>query len=465
MSDRIPLGLLDDDAEHKALRSAMAQRLGTPGHELKSWSRPWYEAIPSKLTDMFYGENAGPREGASMRHLFGTENPLNVPGRVHEGFDRARQGVALGQPRDVAVGALQMSEALPFASGMMMAAKAGRGRPSPLADLAAPSTQKPIPAYHSSPHRYDEIDMSKIGSGEGLQAFGHGYYTAGSPDVAAHYDRILARRNIYLDDGQLSRTEWPPVPTGVDMTTPGRAAARYDELTKSLERARANQEADKALMRKAGLSEAEAIQAAEYLTVDGHLSLSETLVLMKAARDRDGAYAKIKTLTEDGRLREATAKNTRYDLAIHSTPNRMLHLDQPVSKQPVAARRALQEAFTDADLGNPGLIDRLLRGRKKSDPKGMDLVKKAIQEQRSKELSEIMSDYGVDAFRYRNGLTRGRHGEVEPNSYNYVILDANKPSASHPGKRVAEILRKYGLGGLMAGGAAQGGLLDGEQPQ
>lgn len=50
--------------------------------------------------------------------------------------------------------------------------------------------------YHGSPHRinnvdeanpYGKFDMSKIGTGEGAQAYGHGIYLAETPDVAKSY--------------------------------------------------------------------------------------------------------------------------------------------------------------------------------------------------------------------------------------------------------------------------------------
>lgn len=41
--------------------------------------------------------------------------------------------------------------------------------------------------YHGSPHTFDRFDLSKIGTGEGAQAYGHGAYLAESPDVAQSY--------------------------------------------------------------------------------------------------------------------------------------------------------------------------------------------------------------------------------------------------------------------------------------
>jgi hypothetical protein len=41
--------------------------------------------------------------------------------------------------------------------------------------------------YHGSPHQFDAFDSSKIGTGEGAQAYGHGLYLAETPAVAKQY--------------------------------------------------------------------------------------------------------------------------------------------------------------------------------------------------------------------------------------------------------------------------------------
>lgn len=47
--------------------------------------------------------------------------------------------------------------------------------------------QSPLRAYHGSPHKFDEFDMGKIGTGEGAQAYGHGLYFAENPKIATEY--------------------------------------------------------------------------------------------------------------------------------------------------------------------------------------------------------------------------------------------------------------------------------------
>ena len=58
----------------------------------------------------------------------------------------------------------------------------------------------PMDTWHGSPHRFPptaknplgEFDPTKIGTGEGAQAYGHGLYLAENPGVAVEYQRKLA---------------------------------------------------------------------------------------------------------------------------------------------------------------------------------------------------------------------------------------------------------------------------------
>lgn len=49
-----------------------------------------------------------------------------------------------------------------------------------------------IAAYHGSPHHFERFDVSKIGTGEGAQAYGHGLYFAENENVAQGYKASLS---------------------------------------------------------------------------------------------------------------------------------------------------------------------------------------------------------------------------------------------------------------------------------
>ena len=90
-----------------------------------------------------------------------------LAGLLGEGAGLAAPIVAAAKAPEIAGGLLQM------------------GR-----NLATPQTmnkQTGAIVYHGSPHKFDKFDSSKIGTGEGAQAYGHGLYFAESPDVAKTY--------------------------------------------------------------------------------------------------------------------------------------------------------------------------------------------------------------------------------------------------------------------------------------
>ena len=65
-------------------------------------------------------------------------------------------------------------------------------------NMAAPRTLNPqtgAVVWHGSPHKFDKFDSSKIGTGEGAQAYGHGLYLADKRDVAITYAHSGIDRN------------------------------------------------------------------------------------------------------------------------------------------------------------------------------------------------------------------------------------------------------------------------------
>ena len=67
--------------------------------------------------------------------------------------------------------------------------------------VASQSRPKVIVAYHGSPRptHFDRFDASRIGTGEGAQAYGYGHYFAQIPEVAAGYRRALSLRKLKDD--------------------------------------------------------------------------------------------------------------------------------------------------------------------------------------------------------------------------------------------------------------------------
>jgi hypothetical protein len=81
---------------------------------------------------------------------------------------------------------------LPFAAASTMANAQRAG-----------SLLSPLTVFHGSPHKFSKFDASKIGTGEGAQAYGHGLYFAEAPEVAEGYARNLANRDL-ANQGRLN---------------------------------------------------------------------------------------------------------------------------------------------------------------------------------------------------------------------------------------------------------------------
>jgi hypothetical protein len=71
------------------------------------------------------------------------------------------------------------------------------------------NTVSPATVFHGSPHRFTKFDSSKIGTGEGAQAYGHGLYLAEAKDVAKDYqkstskDTFLSPNNTVINKNKL----------------------------------------------------------------------------------------------------------------------------------------------------------------------------------------------------------------------------------------------------------------------
>ena len=96
----------------------------------------------------------------------------------------------------------------PIAAGEAIeAAKKGEWKKSGLSALGALPIIGAIKASHGSPHAFTKFDFSKIGTGEGAQAYGHGGYFAQGFDspVANMYADALGSKNQDLVNSAIDR--------------------------------------------------------------------------------------------------------------------------------------------------------------------------------------------------------------------------------------------------------------------
>lgn len=165
------------------------------------------EAAGNRLAGDVNAERAG--EAAQMQELIAAL-ALNS-GRVSDLLNDAAHAVTQGKSARMAgeafarrVGEIMEREGL---SGLQASGDPAPQRAGQTGDFSDPAGEAAkaqiedleqgalfaIRAYHGTPHDFDRFDLSKIGSGEGAQAFGHGLYFAESRGVANYYRNTLSR--------------------------------------------------------------------------------------------------------------------------------------------------------------------------------------------------------------------------------------------------------------------------------
>lgn len=267
-----------------------------------------------------------------------------------------------------------------------------------------------IRAYHGSPHDFDKFDINKIGTGEGAQAYGHGLYFAEKEGVARSYRDALSS------------------PTRVKVN-------QVDN------------------------------QDGQQLAIPLFRSLGQRGGAMQARRlaesfpEQRDAYLKAAEIIEKGDAYKGVSPGKMYEVNIKANPDDFLDWDAPFSGQPANVQNALKTIhdfpadrrggtiYTDAMLktgGDQSAATEALRsagipGIKYLDEGSRNKTTWIVQHPKGG-INEFPDEASAKAYVARNP----DHSLTPPNqTRNYVVFD---PST-------IEILRKYGLAGLLMGGA------------
>jgi hypothetical protein len=270
-------------------------------------------------------------------------------------------------------------------------------------DELGDAVRNTIRAYHGSPHDFDRFDASKIGTGEGNQAYGHGLYFAGNEDVARGYRNALKWRGWDTGDAARRATQW-------------------------VEKSGSRDSAIDALM--ANINQLSA-------TV-GRNSLS--------ARLNEEA---IKYLQSGGDLPPAPS-GRMYEVEIDAPEGQLLDLDLPVQSQSPVVQDALGkyvEAPSWFSLGQEGWVGKNAYMRMAGDMAAANPRiaggYHVVHDQPA--ASAALLQGGVPGIRY---LDQGARSAGE-GTRNYVMFPGTEDSI--------RILRKFGIMAPIAAGAAAGG--------
>jgi hypothetical protein len=120
----------------------------------------------------------GDYDWAVPQVVTGTLNALSVPGKAARG----EYPLVIDPETGVNYFEGMAEDAASLASTLTM----GAG----LAPVRGASLGMGFRVFHGSPHDFDRFDMSKIGTGEGAQAYGRGLYFAENQGVAEQYSKL-----------------------------------------------------------------------------------------------------------------------------------------------------------------------------------------------------------------------------------------------------------------------------------
>lgn len=144
-----------------------------------------------------YGDAAAPGNAAALQGMgIPFKGPMTAP--REEGFSSGENFRPMGDPQQQFAGQLlgdPMNVAQPAGARLANALKFAKPDAMKMVKDLSMGAISPMDTWHGSPHRFPptaknplgEFDPTKIGTGEGAQAYGHGLYLAENPKVAKEY--------------------------------------------------------------------------------------------------------------------------------------------------------------------------------------------------------------------------------------------------------------------------------------
>jgi hypothetical protein len=149
-------------------------------------------------------------------------------------------------------------------------------------------------------------------------------------------------------------------------------------------------------------------------------------------------------------IEAAAPKGHMYEVNIGADPEHFLDWDKPLSEQ--------SQHVQDAVKHSPILADAVKYGDKPENPTGRQIHQAAVSIQTRRNdfdasqaaVAQALQDAGIPGISYLDAGSRG----AGTGTKNHVVFDAN----------TIDILRKYGLAGLIAGGGAAAAATQQQQP-
>jgi hypothetical protein len=248
-------------------------------------------------------------------------------------------------------------------------------------------------AWHGSPHNHDRFDSSKIGTGEGAQAYGYGLYFADSKEIAEWY-RDALKNFVALDGTKADPYKMVFSKSSLVTMFQNRMAAKLDET-------------------EARTQTAEWAKTQKQITED----LSPDQI-------------------DDFVSRLSFGKGRLYQVELAPEQDEYLLWDKPLSEQSEKVKTALK---------NSGMLDYTLPFSKRDQGNAPDMSMKGGEFYKEmsggydEDASNTLHKAGVRGIKYLDGTSRS--GERE--NYNYVIFSDEDISITAKYSKLAGVEALY----------------------
>ena len=318
--------------------------------------------------------------------------------------------------------------------------------------------KKGIRAFHGSPHDFDAFRMERIGTGEGAQAYGHGLYFSETPATATSYRQSLAGRADIkrlkvggLEVGPHNRFDYSP--KGNTNIENIRSSLTEDLLIDEL-----------GLVSQPHKAQERALAILDQKIKDYATEWPEGVIPAKRLRAQLARPGAVK-------LTMGETPGHTYEVRINASPDDLLDLDAPLSRQSEKIREGVASAFGDVRPAklkdgryavtavsgdgsgriiyaiNEASADDAMKafGRYVEEGTGQSAYQeiaalRSFPEPNPDAASSALREAGIPGSKYYDQMSRGA-GE---GTRNYVIFD----------DQIIDILRKFGLIGAVGAGAA-----------
>ena len=363
-----------------------------------------------------------------------------VPNAIAKNADNVMQVDSLKQSNNQAGKDFDAANARYFEDGNYQAPTAE----NPISIVKPTETKPGIIAFHGSGADFNEFKLSKIGTGEGNQAFGYGLYFTNSKDIAKFYKDTVTYQNQVRKRLNLEYKGEKFVDLG-DTAAAENASSEYRVITKLKEdiasylpanpKLATVQEAKNRLLKRLDVEIDKYSKAGQKDSDLGTIELAdgsklEDLILESLQNEKDTL---LKININDIKI----VSGKTYEVNIKTVTDDLLDNDLPLNQQSKSIQEKINSLnldFIKTDMTGDDIYDFIAVKKFKL---GDNLLDRTYQKYDDKSVSELLNSVGIKGLTFKAGqLTPGQDTS---SATNYVIFD----------DKIIDVMKKYGIVGAV----------------